>query len=166
MFYLDLLRALDRHAVDYVIVGGVAAVLHGVERATMDIDLAVATDARNIAAAVAALRELDMQPAIPVSWDDVLKPGQIDRWIVDQHLIALAARRIEGYAPTVDLLVRSPVPFGELRRRSVVKRLAGLDVPVACIDDLIALKTDTGRRIDAADIESLRRLARLGGDGA
>ena len=40
MFYLDLFRALDKHRVNYVLVGGLAMNLHGVPRMTMDVDLA------------------------------------------------------------------------------------------------------------------------------
>ena len=37
MFYLDLFSALHRHRVDYVLIGGLAVALHGIERNTMDI---------------------------------------------------------------------------------------------------------------------------------
>lgn len=96
-----------------------------------------------------------------VSWDDVPAPRRIHRRIGEEQPITLGARSIERFAPTLDLVVRSPLPFDELRCRSVVQRLAG---PVACIDDLIALKTGNGRQLDTADIARLRRLARLGGD--
>lgn len=48
MFYLDLFRAPDAAQVRYVLVGGVALNVHGVERATMDVDIAIALDARNL----------------------------------------------------------------------------------------------------------------------
>ena len=37
MFYIDLFRTLQEERVDYVVVGGLAINLHGVERATMDV---------------------------------------------------------------------------------------------------------------------------------
>lgn len=42
MFYIDLFSALARHKVDYLLIGGLAVSLHGVERATMDVDITVA----------------------------------------------------------------------------------------------------------------------------
>lgn len=42
MFYQDLFSAFSRHQVDYVLIGGLAVSLHGIERATMDIDVTVA----------------------------------------------------------------------------------------------------------------------------
>lgn len=41
MFYLDLFASLHRHQVEYVLIGGLAVALHGVERNTMDIDVCV-----------------------------------------------------------------------------------------------------------------------------
>lgn len=45
---LELLRALARHGVEFVVVGGVAAQLHGWDGATVDLDIAVSTDESNV----------------------------------------------------------------------------------------------------------------------
>ena len=39
MFLIRLVRALDKHKVDYAIVGGYAVALHGAIRGTVDVDL-------------------------------------------------------------------------------------------------------------------------------
>ena len=44
MIYLELLKALEDKGIRYVVVGGVAVVLHGFVRATMDIDLIISLD--------------------------------------------------------------------------------------------------------------------------
>lgn len=44
MFYLDLFRELRKHEVQYLVVDGIAINLHGVVRATMDVDLVLAMD--------------------------------------------------------------------------------------------------------------------------
>ncbi len=54
-----LLAALDRHHVEYVVVGGFAANVHGAVRPTKDIDVAPAMTTENLTRLVAALRELD-----------------------------------------------------------------------------------------------------------
>ena len=54
-----LLAALDHHEVEYVVVGGYAANLHGAVRPTKDIDVAPATTTENLMRLVAALRELN-----------------------------------------------------------------------------------------------------------
>src|SRR5438876_5107495 len=145
MFYLDLFRALNNGGVRYVLVDGVALNLHGVERATMDVDVAIALDADNLARAVRAFRGLGLQPIAPVSWEDVMRPGQIEGWHREKHMLALGLRKIEGFAPTVDILTNPSVPFEALQQHSETKDLSGILVSIASIDDLIALKRGTGR---------------------
>ncbi len=161
MFYLELFGALGSGGVDYVVVGGLALNLHGVERATMDVDLAIALDEGNLRRAVAVFQALDLRPIAPVRWDEVTAPGQLARWRADKHMLVLGLQKASGMAPTVDVLTALPVPFADLLRNSVIKELAGLRVPVAGIDDLINLKRDTGRAIDKADIEALEKLKRI-----
>lgn len=77
--------------------------------------------------------------------------------------LAVRLRKEQGLAPTADILTRLSVPFETLLANSEVKDLAGVRVPLASIDDLIALKTGTGRAIDASDIEALGLLQRMRG---
>jgi hypothetical protein len=53
-----VVEALDRHGVEYLIVGGVASRFHGAERLTKDIDLVPSSDADNLERLAAALRDL------------------------------------------------------------------------------------------------------------
>jgi len=41
---LKIIRLLNRHKIKYLLIGGYAAVLYGVPRATFDIDIAIASD--------------------------------------------------------------------------------------------------------------------------
>lgn len=54
-----ILAVLERHGVEYVIVGGYAARMHGSARPTRDIDVTPATTVENLDRLSAALRELD-----------------------------------------------------------------------------------------------------------
>ncbi len=54
-----ILEVLARHRVDFVLVGGVAAVLHGVPGTTFDLDIVQSRDPANIDRLLSALRELD-----------------------------------------------------------------------------------------------------------
>ena len=54
-----LLTTLARHGVDFVLIGALAARLHGFPRATYDADITPARDPHNLRRLVAALRELD-----------------------------------------------------------------------------------------------------------
>ena len=65
MFYLDLFRTLQEELVDYVVVGGLAINLHGVERATMDVDLVLAMDEGNLRRFLSAATRLNANSDSP-----------------------------------------------------------------------------------------------------
>lgn len=162
MFYLDLFRTLEQYHVRYLLVGGLALNIHGVERATMDVDLMLALDAENINAFIAAARVLGMKPLLPVTLDDFADPAKLRTWIDEKHMPAIAVRPPEASDPTVDVLVQPKVDFDLAWNRRTEKDLGETRLSLAAIDDLIALKTGTGRQRDEADIQALRQLRKLG----
>ena len=161
MFYLDLFSALDRHGVDYTVIGGLAVALHGVERATMDIDVAVAMTAKNLAALVDVARELGLTPALPVPLLTLTDIDLLSKWHAERRLQAFALCSPDAAGISVDVLLFPPVAFPDLHRRSVVFDVAGVPVRVVAVEDLIALKEAAGRSIDRSDVEHLKRLKGL-----
>ena len=55
---IAVLTALENHSVRYVVFGGIALNLHGLVRATEDIDIFIAADAQNVDALKAALHSV------------------------------------------------------------------------------------------------------------
>jgi hypothetical protein len=76
-------------------------------------------------------------------------------------MVAFALCGADKLDPTVDVLVRPVVAFEEAHARAIVHDLGGFSVTFASIEDLIRLKTGTGRLRDQADIEALRRVLSL-----
>jgi hypothetical protein len=153
----ELLEALTRRGVDFVVIGGFAVVLQGSARVTLDLDICFATDAGNIEALGQALTELGA------------KLADVDE---DVPFVADAAtlRRVELLtlvtpAGKLDVHVR---PAGAPQYRSLRSRadrydLGGFSVLVASIDDLIAMKLAAHRAKDLADVEQLEALKRASG---
>jgi hypothetical protein len=56
---LEILKVLTRHRVDFIVVGGVSAVLHGAPVTTFDLDVVDARNRENIARLLSALEELE-----------------------------------------------------------------------------------------------------------
>jgi len=56
IFYEDVLRALDAAAIRFVLVGGVAVILHGVPRTTADLDLVIDLEEGNVRRFVGSCR--------------------------------------------------------------------------------------------------------------
>ena len=161
MFYIELFSALARHRVDYVLIGGLAVTLHGVERATMDIDVSVAMTPENLLALVATARELGMSPVLPVELDALGDVEQLARRHRERNLEVFALRVPGSGGVTLDVLLFPPVDFGGLLERALVFRVADVPVVVAGINDLIALKEAVGRPIDRSDVEHLKRLKEI-----
>jgi hypothetical protein len=166
MFYLDLFKTLQEERVDYVVVGGLAINLHGVERATMDVDLVLAMDDANLKRFLAAAKRLELNPSLPVRIESLCDAKQVDAWVREKHLIAFPLRPAKPNAPTVDVIVRAAVPFERMHRNRIEKDLGGVRLNLASIDDLIEMKTGTGRKQDASDIEALKIARRVADEGA
>lgn len=56
--FLEILRVLSKHNVDFIIVGGVCGVLHGAPVTTFDLDLVHSRAPENLARLMTALEEL------------------------------------------------------------------------------------------------------------
>lgn len=157
MFYLDLFAALNRR-VDYVLIGGLAISLHGIERATMDIDVSVAMTPDNLSSLVEMARELNMTPVLPVALESLSDLDQLAQWHRERNLEAFALRAPGLSGVTLDVLLYPPVDYAQMRSHAVTFQAGDVPIVAASIDDLIALKQVVGRPIDLADIEHLKRL--------
>ncbi len=162
MSMFNLLAALSDAKVDYVLVGGLAVSLHGFQRVTMDVDVVLALDDANLSRFIDCARAANLKPVLPISVDALRDPALIDQWHREKGMLSFALREPDLMATVIDVLVRPVVPFEVLKRNAVTKLAGRLTIPVAGIDDLIALKTGTGRSKDALDVEELLKLkARL-----
>ncbi|HEY2604246.1 MAG TPA: DUF6036 family nucleotidyltransferase [Thermoleophilaceae bacterium] len=153
----ELLRRLTIRGVDFVIIGGIAAVLWGSARNTFDLDISFALDDGNLDALGSVLTEL--RASLRGVHDEV--PFVPDARAL-RHVELLTLRTSVG---DIDLLAH---PAGSPGYNSLRKRAARMDVGdfhvlVASLDDLIAMKQAAGRAKDLADIEELEAIRRLSG---
>ncbi len=168
MSMYSLLAALSEARVDYVLVGGLAVSLHGYQRVTLDVDVVLSLSDANLSRFIECARASNLKPVLPLPIEALRDAAQIDRWHREKGMLAFALRGPDAMATVIDILVRPVVPFEVLKRNAVLKRVGPLSIPVAAIDDLIALKTGTGRNKDVLDIEELTKIKRItaeDGDG-
>ena len=158
MSMFDLLQSLGDAHVDYVLVGGLAVTLHGYQRVTMDVDVVLAMDATNLARFIACAKAANLHPVIPVPIDSLARPELLEQWHRDKGMLAFGLREPDMMATVIDVLIKPIVPFEDLRRDALVRKIGRLDVPIASIDHLIRMKTGTGRSKDLIDIEELKKL--------
>ncbi len=124
----------------------------------MDVNITVAMNPDNLAALIEAARELKLSPVLPVSLESLHDLGLLRQWRAEHHLEEFALRTPDLAGVTVDVLLFPPVEFAVMAPRADVFKVAGTNIRVVSIDDLIALKQAVGRPIDLADVEHLQRI--------
>ena len=151
----QILAALVTRGVDFVVIGGIAAVVHGSPRITQDLDVTFASDTGNLALLGEALVALEATPRGVT--EDV-------RFVADAHTLRrVEVLTLDTIAGAFDVLARptGAPPYGALRQNAVRHEIGGFGVLVASIPDLIAMKRAAGRPKDLADIAELEAIQRL-----
>ncbi len=155
------ITTLSAAGIRFVVVGGVAIVLHGHLRATVDLDLVLDLEPANVLAALRALEQSGLKPLIPVDAALFADPTMREAWMRERNMIVFSLRDPDDFRSTVDLFLRDPLPFDELFGAAVVVSLGETTCRIASRSHLIAMKHQAGRPQDLADIEALLE---LGGD--
>jgi hypothetical protein len=136
---------LNAARVKYVVIGGFALALHGVVRATKDIDVLIEATLDNVQRALKALAGL---------------PGAISRELDPAEVVAKPITII-GDDPRVDLLTLAwSVRYADAAPKAQRVEIEGVEIPFADIDTLIRTK-QTDRFQDKADVENLEQVKRL-----
>lgn len=156
--YDDVFAALNAANVRYVVVGGVAVVLHGHLRMTIDLDLVVDLAADQASAAVAALTALGLQPRLPVAAIDFADASKRQTWVDERNLQVFSFYDADDPMREVDVFATEPLPIDELLAEATVLTIGGVAVPVASRRHLVAMKRSAGRPQDLADIDALEQL--------
>ena len=147
-----VIRLLGRHEVRYVLIGGLAAVVHGAPLVTQDVDLCYARDTTNLERLADALREVNAElrgaePGLAFRLDEVtLARGDAFTFTTDIGSLDIMATPagVAGY----EELARTADPIG----------LFGYRVLVASVDDLIRMKRAAGRPKDLLALEEIGAL--------
>ncbi len=148
-----LLQALNSHGVDFVLIGGLAGLAHGSAYPTFDLDIAYQRDHGNIARLVAALREIGAR----------LRGAPADLpFILDERTIENGANfTFETDLGPFDMLgdVAGISSFEQLRADASLASIEGIEVRIASIDHLIAMKRAANRTKDKLMVEEYIAIA-------
>ncbi len=142
-----LLETLTRHGIDFVVIGGVAGLAHGSAYPTFDLDVAYSRDRGNLERLASALRELDVNlRGAPADL-----PFQVDA----RSLGNGATFTFDSPYGSFDILGDVPGigAYEELRRDALVATIDDIEVRIASIDHLIAMKRAANRTKDKLMVE-------------
>ena len=160
-FYVPVFEALNATQVRYVVVGGLATVLHGYARLTADIDLIIDLEPQEARRSIDALTKHGMIPRLPVDPYDFANPDIRKHWIDNKNMRVFSMWKPDEPLLSVDLFVEHPIEFDLLWSRAELTDLGSVLVRIASIPDLIALKRLANRPQDLVDIEKLTEIQKL-----
>lgn len=155
-----LLRALAEHDVDFVIIGGIALVLHGSARVTQALDICYARDDEN-------LRRLS-QALTPFAPTQRGAPPELPFRLDPPTLKAGLNFTLQTAAGDVDVLgeVTGVGGFADMAPTADIQHVYGVRVLIMSLDALERAKRAAGRLQDLADLAEVRILkARHGPPG-
>jgi uncharacterized nucleotidyltransferase DUF6036 len=155
-----VLAPLERAGVRYLVVGGVAVVLHGYLRTTLDLDLVVQLEQDNLERALTALQDLGFQPRVPVPLKAFADPQIRETWRREKNMTVFSLWHPHHPGFALDLFVQEPFDFDTAYDRALsVPIQDDVHVTVVALEDLVAMKRAAGRARDLEDIEALLELS-------
>jgi predicted nucleotidyltransferase len=133
-------KSLQQHNVKYVVIGGIAAVLYGVPRATFDLDILIEATPENAQRFLDALEDAGMGTASMTNTDEILS-----------NEITIFKDRVR-----IDLQITTPgLQFDEAWERKDTMNYQGQSFHVVSLEDLKKSKRAAGRKVDLEDVRLL-----------
>lgn len=138
----EVFKSFQEHDVRYVVIGGIASILHGVPRATFDLDLLIEATADNGKRLLEALFESGIGTAALTTVDKLLE------------------NEITVFKDVVRIDVQTSTPglaFEEAWGRRITMKYQDQEFYVVSKADLIRSKRAAGREIDLEDIRLIEK---------
>jgi hypothetical protein len=154
-----LIKALARHRVRFVLIGALAARLHGFPRLTADADITPARDLENLKRLAAALRDLKARvftESVPegLAFECSAQTlSQSEMW----NLVTAAGRLDLAFTPS------GTSGYDDLIRRALRFEVYGTELVAASLEDIIRSKEAADRPQDRQDVLVMREMLRRAG---
>jgi len=155
----NILRKLNKEGIPHMIIGGVPAILYGVERPTYDIDIAVAEDLEVLAEIIDILRGLEYNSIhkCPFPHGFLMSIDFITaQFIIDKQCVEFRNEELELFP--VDILAVGKDLFQELSKEVIKIPFKNTFMLCPSIQKLIEMKEAVGRPEDMEDVRKLRQI--------
>lgn len=141
--FLEFIHCLDKHNVEYIIVGGYSVILHGYSRSTGDLDLWIGRTKKNYKNLVNAFHEFGM-PIFDMTEENFLYREDIDVFTFGRPPVA------------IDIMTSvKGLDFKKCYKESVITKTGDIELRILSLENLIISKKASGRHKDQDDIEHL-----------
>lgn len=150
MLLIEIVSALNKENIPFAIVGGYALALHGIVRATMDVDLVLNLKLSDFENAENAIKKIGLQSRLPIRAQDVIKMRK--EYIKNRNLIAWSFVDYKDPSRQLDILINKTLSDVEIIKLSI----GGQKVPVASLKTLLEMKQEANRPQDKIDIDLIK----------
>lgn len=149
MLLYEITDAFDKCRLKYAVVGGYGLALHGLVRATMDVDLVLSLTLADFELAEQTLKKIGLQSRLPVRAQDIIKMRK--EYIENRNLIAWSFVDYKNPSRQVDILITKDLRKMKIKKVSVGNR----KILVATLEEILKMKKEAGRPQDLIDIENI-----------
>lgn len=140
----DFVKLLNKHHVDYMVVGGYALAFHGKPRHTGDLDIWINRSETNAVKLVSAIKEFGLA-SLGLTKSDFMQEGYVTQI---------------GYPPLrIDILnTIDGVKFEDAYPNKLIIDVDGIEIKYIGLREFIVNKTASGRSQDIADLKEIKKI--------
>lgn len=150
MLLYEIVDVLSKKKIKYAIVGGYAMAIHGLVRATMDVDLVLNLKLKDFEQVETALEEIGLKSRLPVRAKEIFAMRR--EYIMNRNLIAWSFVDYQDPTRQADILITTDLKGLEVEQKSI----GGHRVSVVSLKDLLKMKQSSGREQDLIDVQKIR----------
>lgn len=156
--YEKELIAFSKAGARYLVIGGIALAFHDFPRSTFDLDIMPDLNSENLGIISETCLSMGYSPRIRVPIEDLKNPMKREYWIKEKNMRAFTFINLKESMNSIDLMIYYPLDFEECFKRRVSVNMSGVEVYVAGIEDLAALKRISTRPQDIIDTAALESI--------
>ncbi|HMV44764.1 MAG TPA: hypothetical protein PK079_18480 [Leptospiraceae bacterium] len=152
MLITRLCKIFNENSLKYAIAGGFAVALHGAVRGTIDVDIVLDLNEKNLTLCESILKSMGFVSKIPIDPAILLKNREM--LMQEKNLIAWSFYNPKDPSEVIDILIHKDLADID----STVMRYADIELSVIAKHDLIAMKKESGRPQDLEDVKALESI--------
>ncbi|OGP73030.1 MAG: hypothetical protein A2V86_07075 [Deltaproteobacteria bacterium RBG_16_49_23] len=115
--FRSLFFSLNKAAIKYLVAGGIAVNLYGIERATGDVDIVLQLEKRNLSKFIEVAQKLALKPKIPVKLEDFMDPEKRKSWRMDKGMMVFSLYDPKNPFFLIDIFTEIPFNFDKVYKK-------------------------------------------------
>ncbi len=156
----DILLILYDFGIKYILAGGVASVIHGVERLTLDIDISLDMQKENLLKFLEAMKELRLTPRAPVPPEIITDEDARNAMLTEKNAFVFTFIDVNNPLRQLDIFLSPELQYSKLFNDSISIEIESRKIQVVSKKQLLEMKKNITplRPKDKMDIEILESL--------